>query len=378
MKLAPDGSHLWSRRFGSNQSDYVSALATDAAGNVYVAGLFQGSVDFGGGSLTSAGNSDVFIAKLSPTGAHVWSRRFGGGGEDAVLSIAVDPAGNVVFGGYISGGGMPDFGSGPLTPAGNVDGYVAKLDPSGTGLYSRRYGGGGNDTLYGVATDGAGNIYCTGGYQSSVDFGTAGGPLSSTGGSTDIFILKLSPAFGLLGSTFAGSFSEDYGNAIAADAAGNFVVTGTFGQSINLGGGNLTATGGSDVFVAKYNTAGTYQWGVRGGGGSSDYGRAITLDRFGNVAITGSFVGVADFGGGALPAASTNGNSDAFLVKYGPGGSHLYSRAFGAGNSDGGLAIAAAPSADLLVGGYFLGTVDFGSGNLTATNDDGFLIRRAP
>ncbi len=68
--------HLWSQHFGSTSSDYGESVATDASGNVFVTGRFFGTVDFGGGALVSAGNTDIFVAKYSPTGTHLWSQRF--------------------------------------------------------------------------------------------------------------------------------------------------------------------------------------------------------------------------------------------------------------------------------------------------------------
>lgn len=59
-----DGSHLWSRRFGSNLDDDGNSLAVDASGNVLVTGFFRNTVDFGGGGLTSAGSTDIFLLKL--------------------------------------------------------------------------------------------------------------------------------------------------------------------------------------------------------------------------------------------------------------------------------------------------------------------------
>src|SRR5690349_13691357 len=70
-------SHLWSQRFGDASFQNGYSVATDPAGNVYIGGTFQGSVNFGGSTLTSLGSNDIFLAKFSPTGAHVWSKRFG-------------------------------------------------------------------------------------------------------------------------------------------------------------------------------------------------------------------------------------------------------------------------------------------------------------
>ena len=100
-------------------------IAVGGADNVLVTGFFQGTVDFGGGALSSAGNSDVFLAKYDAAGAHLWSQRFGDTGVDVGRAIAVDGAGNVLVTGILRG--TVDFGGGPLTSAGLSDIFVAKF-----------------------------------------------------------------------------------------------------------------------------------------------------------------------------------------------------------------------------------------------------------
>jgi hypothetical protein len=67
-----DGSHIWSKRFGSASDDVAFSVALDRTGNIVVAGSFQNSVDFGGGSLSSAGGTDVFVAGYSGSGGYLW------------------------------------------------------------------------------------------------------------------------------------------------------------------------------------------------------------------------------------------------------------------------------------------------------------------
>src|SRR3989442_13362586 len=93
-------------------------------------GYFQSTLDFGGGPLTSAGSLDTFLAKFNPSGAHLWSKRFGSTGSDSSTNVAVDGSGNVVMAGSFSG--TVDFGSGPLTSARLYDTFLAKLRPDRT------------------------------------------------------------------------------------------------------------------------------------------------------------------------------------------------------------------------------------------------------
>jgi len=94
----------------------------DSSGNVTVTGEFQGTADFGKGPLTSAGDSDVFVASYDAAGNARWAERFGAGGTDRGYSVAVDSWGNLAVIGQFSY--TVDFGTGPLTSAGNLDAFV--------------------------------------------------------------------------------------------------------------------------------------------------------------------------------------------------------------------------------------------------------------
>ena len=186
-KYNSSGTHLWSKRFGNTSGDYGRGVSVDRAGNVLVTGYFGGGVDFGGGTLTSAGGFDIFLAKYNGSGNHLWSRRFGNTSSDYGQGVSVDSAGNVlVTGGFRN---SVDFGGGPLTSAGGLDIFLAKYDSSGNHLWSKRFGNASDDCGLGVSVDGAGNVLVTGGFQNSVDFG--GGTLTSAGGD-DIFLATCS------------------------------------------------------------------------------------------------------------------------------------------------------------------------------------------
>src|SRR5262249_46789036 len=124
-------------------------ITTDASSNVIVSGAFTGTVDFGAGPLTSKGAS-FFIAKLTDAGVVMWSKTFALTWEYAVegVTMATDASGNILLAGTLHDGSM-DFGGGPLMP-GVV---VAKLDPSGNHLWSRSLSDNTDDRLFISAYD---------------------------------------------------------------------------------------------------------------------------------------------------------------------------------------------------------------------------------
>jgi hypothetical protein len=122
------GSHLWSKRAGDWQADSGEAVAFDASGNVVVGGYFRGQTSFGGATLSAEGTQgDIFVAKYSSNGAHLWSRAFGGTGHDICSGVAVDGGGNVIAAGYFSNTITLDGES--LTSAGAVESLLLKLAP---------------------------------------------------------------------------------------------------------------------------------------------------------------------------------------------------------------------------------------------------------
>jgi hypothetical protein len=180
-------AHLWSQRFGNSLDDYGYWAAVDGSGNVFVTGKFIGTVDFGGGNLTGAGNYEIFLAKYDAAGVHQWSQRFGSTGADIGYSVAADGLGNVVVTGHFNG--TVDFGGGNLISAGGYDIFLAKYDAAGVHVWSKRFGSGNHDIGYSVA-DGSGNVFVTGYFSGTVNFG--GGSLVSASFAPDIFLAKYS------------------------------------------------------------------------------------------------------------------------------------------------------------------------------------------
>jgi hypothetical protein len=127
VKLEPDGSHAWSRRFGDAANQDRIDVAFDPAGGLLVAGSFVGTIDLGSGPHTSLGGDDVFVAKFAAGGASLWSLRFGDDQDQLARAIAADGDGAPVVAGTLAG--AIDFGGGRLTSQGLDDVFVARLSP---------------------------------------------------------------------------------------------------------------------------------------------------------------------------------------------------------------------------------------------------------
>jgi hypothetical protein len=371
-KLDPEGKHLWSRQFSGPGLAVAAALALDAAQNVVVTGTLDGAADFGGGRLKSAGLTDVFVAKLDPEGKHLWSRRFGDTAEQEAGGVAVALDGSVVLAGSFEG--TVDFGGGILTSSGEDDVFVAKLDAAGKHLWSKRFGDAHAQHGRAVAVDAAGNVVLAGDAHGAIDLGA---DTRASPDATSPFVARFDPGGRLLsGRLFAAErLSVVEPHALALDRGGAAFVAGTLRGAVDLGSGPLQSTGdrGLDVFVAKLDGAGAHAWSGRFGDGSYEEALAIAIDAGGSAVVAGKLQGSVDFGGGPLQSA---GLDDVFLARFDPAGRHLASLRFGDPDRQEATGVAVDPGGNVALCGNLQGTVDFGAGSLAGPS--AFLVKLGP
>jgi hypothetical protein len=356
IKSNPNGNRIWSVSAGGTGNDEGFGIAVDGAGNVYVTGYFTGTATFGSHTLTAIGDSDIFVAKLNPSGTWLWAVKAGGTYGEVVNDVAVDGAGNAYVTGYYDG--TPYFGNHTLPTAQfGSDIFVAKLNPSGTWLWAVKAGAMDVDYGCGIAVDGAGNAYVTGYFAGSATFGSHS--LIALG--HDIFVAKLNPSGTWLWAVqTAGSYSV-HGSDIAIDGAGNAYVTGNFAGTAYFGSHTLDAGGlNYDIFVAKLGPSGTWLWAAQAGGGSDDYAFGIAVDGAGNTWVTGDSATI-----GSRPLTSSRGR-DIFAAKLNPSGTWLWAGRAGGTDSDSGFGIAVDGAGNAYVTGHFTGTATFGSHTLSA------------
>ncbi len=371
MKLDPAGNHLWSKRFGDGAAQIGTGVAIDPAGDVVVTGHFEGSIDFGGGPLTSAGATDVFVAKLDSSGNHLWSKRFGQVDNQTSSGVATDSTGNVFLTGALSG--TADFGGGLLISAGGPDVFIVKLDPNGNHLWSKRAGSTSFQIATSITTDAMGNALVTGYFAQSIDFG--GGPLPSAGGS-DAFLVKLDSAGNHVFSKRFGDAGGQLGSSVVADPTGAVLLTGVFSGSVDFGSGPFFSAGGNDAFVVKLDEMGGHIWTRTFGDAADQGGAGVATDAAANVLLIGLTSGAIDLGGGPLP---TSGDADIFVAKLDPGGNHLFSKSFPGAMIQSARSITSDPMGNVLVTGDLSGTIDLGGGAFTSDGqNDGFVAKFAP
>lgn len=357
-------AHDWSARFGDADDQSLSAVVTDVDGNIYVCGQFWGAIDLGGGALTSAGMGDMFIAKFDVNGGHVWSRGFGGPGNEFPAGMAIDATGHVFVTGDVDGTASVDFGGGPLASSAFYDVFLAKYDSDGVHQWSRVWGDGNYQECMDVTTDATGNVVITGGFEGSIDFG--GGALNSAG-SLDVFVAKFAANGSHVFSSRYGTSLSQGGVVIAADGADNLYVGGIMRGTINFGGATLTSAGLDDVFLTKFTPAGTHLWSKRFGSVDLQGISGLDVDSAGNAVITGSFTQTIDFGGGPL-VATVGFGWDIYVARLAPDGAHAWSWKAGDAEYQSATSAAFADAGHVVIAGDFAGAIDLGGGPLTNTD----------
>ena len=378
---------IYSTYLGGSGVDQGNSIAVDSTGNAYVTGGTT-STDFPTLSPVqpaNAGSTDVFVAKLNPTGsALLYSTYLGGSAFDRGNGIAVDGSGSPYVTGETNSIDFPT--SNPVQPAsgGLADAFVAKLNPTGSTLvYSTYLGGTDDDVGFGIAVDGSRNAYITG-WTRSTNFPTVNPLQSSEGGEEDAFIAKLNPAgSALLYSTYLGGTSSDIGLGIAVHA-GNAYVTGLTGSANfpTMKPLQPSYAGGTDAFVAKLSPAGSaLVYSTYLGGGRNDQGNGIAVDSSGNAYITGFTISI-DFPTLKPLQAVLRGGFDAFVSKINSTGSALvYSTYVGGSADDSGNGIAVDQSGSAYVTGSTQSTNFRSVRSLQPTNgglSDAFVFKLNP
>lgn len=293
---------------------YTTGVTSDAAGNSYVTGYFSDTLTLGTFRLVSQGSYDLYVAKLDAAGHYQWAAQATSLRLDTSNGIALDNAGNVYITGYTEAYEL-DFGPYKLTnPGFGAALYVAQLSPAGTWQRATLASSPSNTFSYTVsnalAVDKAGAVYVTGGLNGTVAFGST----RLTNGGYGTFVAKLGPTGTWEWATIAGGI-YDFGHAIALDQAGNPYITGYFESTqVKFGTFTLTNRGAGDIFVAKLTAAGTWQWVAQGGGRDTDYGFGIVVDPAGNAYVTGG-TGEKTPRFGTLAPIKADNSRDLFVAK---------------------------------------------------------------
>ncbi|MBU1024134.1 hypothetical protein KKB99_07620, partial [bacterium] len=258
--------------------DNGEGLAVDGSGNVYVAGSFEGTVDFdpdmvGSDFHTSIGGLDAYLTKYNSAGDYLWTKTWGG-----------------------------------------------------LGIWDEGHGIG----VYGTS------LYVTGHFEGTVDFDPGGGTANRTSnGGRDVFLSRFDLDGNLLWvETWGGLGIWDEGHGIGTLSTGDVIISGIYSETVdfNPGVGNdpHTSNGDDDVFISRFNPSGVFQWAKTFGGQYEEGVHGLTIDNLDRILITGYYMNVVDFDPGAgTDSHTSNGFKDIYFSRFAPNGNFDLARTWG-------------------------------------------------
>lgn len=366
-KYAPAGNCLWARAWGGASMDLPKDMALLPDDSVVLTGLFQDTVNFGGGPVTSNGAGDVFLLRIGADGSYVWHLSFGGVDSDYGASVEPTSSGGLVLLGMFQD--KVDFGLGMQYSAGGEDLFLISLSGAGSVGFSRTFGTTLDDWPGAVAVDGVDRIYL--GATSNGDLDLGGGPMSNAGGQ-DAFLASFDQYGNYTWSQRYGDSSDQWLTCLATPGVG--VVAGfEFEGTIDLGGKDLVSVGGDDIALARFDPAGSHLWSKSFGSGDSDSVIGLAARGDGRLLAVGSIPGPVNFGGGLLPVA---GGEDAWCAAFDADGAYLFSGAYGDASDQEFHCAGFSGDHDFYVAGQYRGTIDVGGGPLTSAGFGDVLLAR--
>jgi Putative Ig domain len=385
-KYTPDQELVWARSFGGGDGKERNRMIDfDAAGNAYIGGWTNSSAaEFGTFTLTNQGGNDPYVAKLDPEGNFLWARSWGATGNDHNSGLTVDDNGNVFMGGSFES--TVDFDPGPavleFTSQGETDGYVLGLDSDGNFVSAVIVSGTDRDVIRRVAVDGIGNVYASGVFNGTAQFGTSDGTTPvflTSAGSSDNFLMKI----GADGNTqwvrhATGASLVDTAN-IGFDGFGGVYFTGNFFGAIDFGPGtpSLISAGDKDSYITRWDTDGDLVWSRQISGPEKIGINGLRFDVGGNPYFAGFFNGSADFDGGpGTVQRNSMVGEDAFVLQLDAAGDFQAVEQVEV-ESSGWQTVSIDDVGNVYLTGDFSGTATLPTGEVftSAGSSDAFLLR---
>lgn len=338
VKFNSSGVRQWATYYGGNANEIGRDCATDANGNVYLAGITgsTNNIASGGHQNVHGGGVDAFLVKFNSNGVRQWATYYGGSADDHAYACAVDNNGNVVLGGDTESTANIFLGGHQSSYEGASDAFLVKFNSNGVRQWATYYGGSGSESTFGCAVDNNNNIFLTGITRSTNHIASSGHQNTHGGGLNDVFLVKFNSNGVRQWGTYYGGTNAEYGYGCSADDNDNVFLAG-FTRSFNniaSGGHQNTHAGGTDdAFLVKFNSNGVRQWGTYYGGSAEDYGVTCAVDNLGNVLLAGETYSSSNIAINGYQN-TYGGSSDAFFVKFDPNGVRQWGSYFGGSNRD--------------------------------------------
>jgi hypothetical protein len=341
---------LWAKGIIGTQS--IRDIATDNLENVFITGRFAGSVTFGDTTITTAGTEAIFLAKYNKYGEYIWVTQIEGNYNQNNTSISISNQNEI----YIVGAfyGTIIMGGNTYTSL-SSDIILVKFAPDGSFLWAKQITGLDEQHPNDICLDNDGSVYITGHFWESVIFGDT----TITGSDNyDFFFAKYTNQGYFQWAEHGSGDGWDVAEAIYIDNSGNYYLCGYFQYNLTLGVITVEGNHHDEIFIAKYNNQREIQW-VKTCGGTTftDHGLDLIVDEFGNSYVTGYFQGIGIFSDTSL---ITFGSADIFLAKYDSLGEFNWVRQAGSYDFDDGKCIGLDSAGYIYIGGTAKSSANWG------------------
>lgn len=363
LQYAQSSEYAWANQVSGSIDDSGNGIAMDSNGNVFVTGIFSGTLTIGTEMLESTGSYDSFIIKYDSNGNFLWAKSSDNNGNNACYGVSTDEFGNCIITGKFYD--SITFDDWTLTSSGSKDIYLVKLDPNINVIWAKKAGGIDDDSGGAIAVNNLGEIFISGYFEGTAYFDS----VILTNPEPRVFIAKYDIDGNVIWARETNVlFTRGLGPNITADDFGNCCIT------THIDGSSET-----DMYVAKYDLNGNVSWSrIIDGAGSYtyDYGQGIAVDSLGNVFVAGVFDGTLNFASDTLDCSGSSSWEDIFLAKYDPNGNELWARQLCGVHYEHGqtLSIVTDREDNIIVIGYFEGSVNLEEITLTSNGDKDIFV----
>jgi len=391
-KVDKAGNWIWVKSAIGGWDERVLGMCVDKVnGFVYATGTTWGwgpnnnLITFG--TCTNnpiwGGNDQIFVGKFDLLGNCQWLIGAGGESDDHGYDLVTDKQGNIYLTGFISDAYSyltpAAFGTFSVyAPPGDSLGFVVKISPAGIFQWVQTFGGTDGERDNRIAIDSSSNLYITGGFHGTKAFGST--TLTSINAGLDVFVVKYDKNGNFIWAKQAGGILDDRANGITVDPQQKIYITGEFRDYAYFGTdtvNNNGGPGGRDVFVAKMNTAGNWQWVKKAGSkDGGERGNGICSNKKGNIFVTGQFADTAKFGPVLTLISAPTTTIDVFVAAIDSLGKWQWAMKAGGSFEDRGNGIACDDSCNLYTAGYFESAASFGSNTLFGYGNKDIFVAR--
>lgn len=325
IKLTASGAIQWQKALGGSNNENLVSLKQNSNGEIFIGGTTYSS----NGNVTGFhGTSDFWVIKLSGTGTLLWQKTLGGSGEEIANQLQITSDGGCVIAGTTSSvnGDVTDYQGGVR------DYWIVKLSASGTLQWEKTLGGSGDEMRIGIQVTSSGFII--GGRTTSTD-----GDVIGNHGFTDLWIVKLNNSGEVLWKkTMGGTEFEEFYTINQTSDKGFIIGAGTYSNNGDVTGNH----GGEDIWIIKLDSNGVKKWSHVTGSSSTDWVHFVQQTKDGGYIING----IAQANNGDV--SGFHGKVDIWAVKLDASGAIKWKRSFGGSNEEW------IPSAGVSLMGYFI------------------------